>query len=273
MCTYVYFSVLKAETWKKPDETQSCISYGRRRSPVNTNIAEHFLLLTSLWFPHNALFRIAITCHFPLSYTQNQHHTAVSFLSNNRLWRIYRGFTCRWNLSRLTAQKSLRALFMHRTGVWPGSWGELSPPPSHFSRLSFPPLQRFPLGWEGQQLCKNLLPWAVSFRQRRLARSQDGKRLTTAKSTEHVNSFYSYSSLGNQKAKDTLVISLVLWTSTPPRPATHFWFLCSQCPGICSVGNRNREPIAPQLLPIKMCNWISHACFKHHSRRDLQATV
>lgn len=147
------------------------------------------------------------------------------------------------------------------------------PPPSHFNRLSFPPLQRFPLGWEGQQLCKNLLPWAVSFRQRRLARSQDGKRLTTAKSTEHVNSFYSYPSLGNQKAKDTLVISLVLWTSTPPRPATHFWFLCSQCPGICGVGNRNREPIAPQLLPIKMCNWISHACFKHHSRRDLQATV
>lgn len=95
----------------------------------------------------------------------------------------------------------------------------------------------------------------------------------TTKSTEHVNSFYSHSSLGNQKAKDSPVISLVLWTSTPPRPATHFWFLCSQCPGICSVGNRNREPIAPQLLPIKMCNWISHVCFKHHSRRDLQATV
>lgn len=93
------------------------------------------------------------------------------------------------------------------------------------------------------------------------------------KSTEHVNSFHSHPSLGNQKAKDTLVISLVLWISTPPRLATHFWFLCSQCPGIGSVGNLNWEPIAPQLLPIKMCNWISHVCFKHHSRRDLQATV
>lgn len=103
MCVYVYFSVLNAEPWKKLDKTQSCILYGRRRNPVNTNTAEHFLLLTTLWFPLNALFRTAITCHFPLSYTQNQYHTAIVFLSNNRSWRIYKGFK-RWrNMSRLTA--------------------------------------------------------------------------------------------------------------------------------------------------------------------------
>lgn len=66
---------------------------------------------------------------------------------------------------------------------------------------------------------------------------------------------------------------LVLWILTPPRPATHFWLVCSHCPGICSVGNLNWEPIAPQLLSIKMCNWISHVCFKHHSRHNLQATI
>lgn len=161
----VYFSVLKAETWKKSDKTLSCILLGRRRNPVNTNTAEIFLLLTTLWFPPNALFRTAITCHSLLSYTQNQYHTVVSFLSNNRLWRLHRGFACLWNLSRLTAQ-SLRALRIPRTGVWLGSWDEISPPPSHFGLPSFLPLPCFPLGWEGEQLWKNLLSQAVSLCQR-----------------------------------------------------------------------------------------------------------
>ena len=38
-------------------------------------------------------------------------------------------------MSRCTAQ-SPRALFMDRTGVWPGSWGEISPPPSQHPSLA-----------------------------------------------------------------------------------------------------------------------------------------
>lgn len=153
-------------------------------------------------------------------------------------------------MSRLTSQ-SLRVLFMSRARVRPGSGNEISPPPPYptFSRLPswlpslswrapFSPLWGSPLDWEAKQLRKNLLVQPVSC-WKRLAHSQDGKHVTTANSSEHVKSFYSHVSLEDQKAKDTLVISLILWISTPPRPATHFWFLCSERPGICSVGNLN----------------------------------
>lgn len=87
-----------------------------------------------------------------------------------------------------------------------------------------------PLGGEGERPWENLSQ-AASFCQGRLARAQDCKHLTTANSSEHVNSFDSQPSPGNQKAKDTVVSSLVLWVSAPPRPAAR------QCPGIRSVGN------------------------------------
>lgn len=138
LCVYMYFSVLKAETWKQPDKSQSCVVHGRRRNTVNTNTAEHFPLLTTLLFPLNALFRIAIMCHCPLSYRQNQYHRAVAFLSNNWSSWIYRGFVCWWNMSRLTAQ-SPRARLKHRRGVRPGSWSEISPLPSHFCFLRSSP--------------------------------------------------------------------------------------------------------------------------------------
>ena len=93
--------------------------------------------------------------------------------------------------------------------------------PSTFSALlSFLPLQA-PL-WVGRESSFGrtfFLKAAPSAKEDWLARSQDCKHLTTANSSEHVNSFYSHPSLGNQKAKDTLVISLVLWISTPPAQA------------------------------------------------------
>lgn len=76
----MYFPVLKTETWKQPDKSQSYILYGRRKNTANTNRAEHFPLLTTLLSPLNALFWIAITCHFPLSNTQNQHIRSLLFL-------------------------------------------------------------------------------------------------------------------------------------------------------------------------------------------------
>lgn len=128
-------------------------------------------------------------------------------------------------MSGLTAQ-SPRALWKHGTGVWPGSWGEISPPLSHFCFLGFLPLKCFPLDWVGEQLRQNLPFQAISLCQRRLAHSQDSKHLTTANSSEHVNSFYSHPSLGNRKAKDALVISLVLWISTPPQGLQHIFGSC-----------------------------------------------
>lgn len=79
--------------------------------------------------------------------------------------------------------------------------------------------------WVGRTAREELPFWAVFFCQRGLAGSQDNKHLTTAKHSEHVNSFYSHPSLGIQKAKDTLVISLVLWISTPPG-LKHIFGLC-----------------------------------------------
>lgn len=81
MCVHVFFCPESRDWGRKCDKTQSYIFYGRRRNPVNTNTAEHFLLLTTLRSPLNALCRIAITCHFPLSYTQNHRHTAVALSS------------------------------------------------------------------------------------------------------------------------------------------------------------------------------------------------
>lgn len=161
-----------------------------------------------------------------------------------------------------------RSLFKHRTGVWPGSWGELSPPPSHFCFLGFP------LAWEGELLRKNLL----FFRQFPSAREDWLALKTTSiwplQIAESMSTrFIHIPHQGIRTPKTHWWFPWFYGFRLPPRPATHFWFVCSQCPGICSVGNLHWEPIAPQLLPIKMCNWISHVCFKHHSKHDLQATV
>lgn len=72
-----------------------------------------------------------------------------------------------------------KALFTHRCAA--RQLGEISPLPSHFGLLSFPPLRYLPPSWEGEQLWNNLLSQAVSFCQRRLAHSQDCKHLTTAR--------------------------------------------------------------------------------------------
>lgn len=53
-------------------------------------------------------------------------------------------------MSRRTA-RSPRALFIYRTGVWPGSCGEIAPPPSPFCLPSSPPsLAAVPSGLGGK---------------------------------------------------------------------------------------------------------------------------
>lgn len=268
-CVCVCVSVLKVEAWKNLIEPSPDL-YGRRRNPVNTNRAEHFLLLTTLWFPLNALFRIAIACHFPLSYTQNQHHTAEAFLPNSPSGRIYRTFTCCWNLSRLTAQ-SPRARFTHRTGVWPGSWAETSPPPPRpFSAAA---LAGLPLDWEGEQLQRTFfLRLFPSAREDWLALKTASiwqLQIAASMSTRFIHIPHR----GIRKPRTHWWFPWFYGSPLPPGLQHIFGSCVQQCPGICSVGNLNWEPIAPRLLPIKMCKWISHACFKHRSRRDLQATV
>lgn len=150
-------------------------------------------------------------------------------------------------------------------------------PPLHLlSASQLPALAGSPLGGEGEQLWENLL--------------SQGRFLLPKKTGWLALKTASIWQLQIAVSMSTHFIHIPHWGirkprthwwfpgfmdlySPPPRPATHFWFLCSQCPGICSVGNLNWEPIAPQLLSIKMCNWVSQACFKHRSRRDLQATV
>lgn len=56
-----------------------------------------------------------------------------------------------------------KALFMHRCAA--RHLGEISPLPSHFGLLSFPPLQYFSPSWEGEQLWNNLLRLFPSARE------------------------------------------------------------------------------------------------------------
>lgn len=178
-----------------------------------------------------------------------------------------------WNMSRLTAQ-SPRALFKYRTGVWPGSWNEICPPPSHFCFLGFPALQCFLLGWKENSMGRtsHLGSFPLPERAGCLSRQQAFDHCN-CKAQRACQLILFTSLTGDSESQEHTGDFPGFMDLDSPRPATHFWFVCSQCPGICSVGNFNWEPIAPQLLSIKMCNWISHVCLKHHSKHDLQATV
>lgn len=221
----MYFSVLKAETWKQPDKSQSYILYGRRRNTVNTNTVELFPLLTTSLSPLNALFWIAITCHFPLSYTQNQYHPATVFLSTTDHEEYIEdsctGETCQdWQLR---AQE----LYLSTEQVCGQAAGMRSALHLLISAFSAS-LPCSASSWAGKRTAWEEPPiWAPFLCQKGLAASQGNKHLTTAtaKHSEHVNSFYSHPSRGIQKAKNTLVISLVLWISTPPG-LQHIFGLC-----------------------------------------------
>lgn len=161
-----------------------------------------------------------------------------------------------------------RSLFKQRTGVWLASWGEISTPPSHFCFLGFS------LDWE-RESCLGTTSFFRLFPSAR----QHWLTLRTASiwpphraasmSTHFIHSPHQ----GIRKPKTHWWFPWFYGSQLPPGLQHIFWFVCSWCPGICSVGNLHWEPIAPQLLPIKMCNWISHVCFKHYSNHDLQATV
>lgn len=106
-------------------------------------------------------------------------------------------------------------------------------PSSFLALLSFPPC-RPPSGWGGRAALGEPalsggfpLPGKTGSRSRRQA--FDNCREQRACQLVRFTSL-----TGNQKAKDTVVSSLVLWVSArPPRPAAH------QRPGIRSVGNLN----------------------------------
>lgn len=72
LCIFLYWMQRLGKSVIKP-----VLYFIRQKEPSKHIHRMHFLLLTTLWFPLNALFRIAIMCHFPLSYTQN--HRCFSF--------------------------------------------------------------------------------------------------------------------------------------------------------------------------------------------------